>query len=198
MKEPGLGRPEGNPESVCHLIERKTQIKAKDEDCALLERQPPEGSFDGIALDDGVVTDRLELGVPWQHPNLCMHASRTPGLGIALARENAVKPRLEPIGVSKRTEVAPGQDECRLNGVISAVGVAQDPERDCHALIANQPGKSIEGLTVPLLGTVDERCVHPTLPQSPPDLSGSHYRGGRVAIGSIWPKKEEGTIWALL
>ena len=129
----------------------------EDEYGALLEREPPEGTIELVAVVNGQQVRRLCLAVKRQRTDVCMHATCTPGLGVALAGENPVQPRNEPLGIAQQAEVAPGHDEGRLDGIICPVGVAQDPKRDSHALIADQPGKGIEGLSIPLLSTIDER-----------------------------------------
>ena len=74
-----------------------------------------------------------------------------------------MEPGLEAIGIAKRSKLAPGHDEGRLNGVLGQVGVAQDPARDRHASIADHAGKGVEGLLVAPLRPVHEFSMHPFL-----------------------------------
>ena len=142
---------------------------------ALLERQPPEGTLELVAVLDGQDVGRLCLPVHVQHANLCLHAAPTPGLGVALIGQDPVQPGLESVGVTQRPELTPGADERGLHRVVGPVGVTQDPERNSHAAIADHPGKGIEGLPIALLRTVDERSLHPTLPLSlSARMGGSH------------------------
>jgi len=58
-----------------------------------------------------------------------------------------MQPGLEAIGIAKRSQLAPGHDERRLNGVLGEVSVAQDPARDRHASIADLAGEGVEAVT---------------------------------------------------
>jgi hypothetical protein len=136
----------------------------KDKDGALLERQSPEGPLELVAIVDGQDFGRLGLTVHRQHPNLGLHAAPTPGLGVALMRQDPVEPWLEGVGVAQRPELTPCGDQRGLHRVICPIGVTQDPERDCHAAIADHAGEGIEGLPITPLRLVHERSLHPTLP----------------------------------
>ena len=82
-------------------------------------------------------------------------------------RQDPVQPRFEGIGVAQRSELPPGGDERGLHRVLRQVGVAQDPIRNRHALIADRAGEGIEGLSVAPFRTDNERSLHPTLPLAP-------------------------------
>ncbi len=89
-----------------------------------------------------------------------------------------MQPGLEAIRIAKRSQLAPGHDEGRLNGVLGEVSVAQDPARDRHASIADLAGEGVEGLLVAPLRSVHEISMHPFLLAL--DRSGwtrSHGRG---------------------
>ena len=141
----------------------------KDENGALLDSQPPEGAVELIAIVDGQEVGRLGLTVHWQHADVCAHAAPTPGLGVALMRQDPVQPRFEGVGVAQRPELTPGSDERGLHRVISHVGVTQDPVRNRHAPIADRAGEGIEGLSVAPFRAVNERSRHPTFPSPPSD-----------------------------
>jgi hypothetical protein len=133
---------------------------------ALLERQPPEGAFELIAVIDGQDVGRLELAVHVENANVCLQTAPTPGLCVALVGQYPVQPGFESIGIAQRSELTSGRDERGLHRVICSVCVSQDPERNRHALIAHRAGEGIEGLSVALFRTYDERSLHPTLPLS--------------------------------
>ena len=59
-----------------------------------------------------------------------------------------MQPGFEAIGVAQRSELPPGEDERGLDRVLGQVGVAQDPERDRHAVVADRAGEGVEGLSV--------------------------------------------------
>jgi hypothetical protein len=77
--------------------------------------------------------------------------------------QDPVQPGLERVGIAQCAHLPPGGDQCGLDRVLGQVGVAQDPNRDRHALVAGRAGKGVEGLSVALLRPVNERSLHPTL-----------------------------------
>ena len=77
--------------------------------------------------------------------------------------QNPVEPRLEELGVAQGADLAPGGQQGRLDGVVSKVEVAQDPERDRHASVAGQASQRIEGLSIASLRLLHQLCVHPSL-----------------------------------
>ena len=71
-----------------------------------------------------------------------------------------MQPRFEPIGVSQRPKLLPRPDKRGLHGILSKVGVAQDPGRDRHATIADQTGQGVEGFLVTPPRPVHELSLH--------------------------------------
>ena len=101
-----------------------------------------------------------------------------------------MEPRLEALGVPQGAKFAPGGQQRRLDGVVSKVEVAQDPERDRHASVAGQARQGIEGLSIALLRLLDQLCVHPSLRAEvlvAPDLSviGLESRRGSLSVQSM-------------
>ena len=91
-------------------------VVVKDEDGALLEREPAKGALELVAVVNGQDVGRLGLAGHRQQPNVCLHAAPTPGLGVALVRQDPVQPRFESVGVAQRRS-------CR-HAVISAACTA--------------------------------------------------------------------------
>ena len=139
-------------------------VVVKDENGALLERQPPEGPLELVAVIDGQDVGRLCLAVHRQHPDLRAHAAPTPGLSVALMRQDPVQPRFEGVGITQAPELTPTGDERGLHRVVGPIGVTQDPERNRHAAIADQAGKGVEGLPITLPCAVHQRSLHPDTP----------------------------------
>src|SRR5688572_25701496 len=79
-------------------------------------------------------------------------------------REDPVEPWFEGIRVTVRPELTPGGYQRGLHRIVRPIRVAQDPERNRHALVAHQASKGVEGLSVAPFRTVNERLVHPILP----------------------------------
>jgi hypothetical protein len=66
-----------------------------------------------------------------------------------------MEPGLEEIGVAQRAELAPGGDQRALHRILGQICVAQDPNRDRHAPVADRAGKGVERLGVALLRSID-------------------------------------------
>jgi hypothetical protein len=52
--------------------------------------------------------------------------------------QDPVEPGLEALGVPQGAKLAPCHQQRQLDGVVSEVEVAQDPERDRHASVTGQ------------------------------------------------------------
>ena len=179
MVEPGLRGPEWDAESIGHLGQRQPEVVMEDEDGALLEGQPPEGALELVAVVDGEDARAARRLVDRTGVRMSADQRRaTPGLGVALVGQDPMEPGLEAVGIAKRSQLAPGDDERGLHRVLGQVGVAQDPARDRHAPIADHAGKGVEGLVVAPLRLVHERSMHPFSPSlRPVHVDRSHGRG---------------------
>jgi hypothetical protein len=159
-----LGGSEWNPQPFGYLGQWQADVVVKDEYGPLLERQPAKGTIELIAVVDGQDLGRIVVPLQWQDANLGTHAPSTPGLGIALVREDPMEPGFEGIRITKRPELTPAGDERGLHRVLRPIGVAQDPERNRHAPIADRASEGVEGLSVAPFRSVYQLSVHPTLP----------------------------------
>ena len=161
----------------------------EDEHGALLERQPPEGALELVAVVDGQDLAGVGRALDGQDADLGRPATATPGLGVALVGQDPVEPGFEAVGVAQRPQLAPGRDERGLHRVLGQVGVAQDPTRDRHAPVADHARQGVEGLAVAPLRPVHERSVHPLL------LPVRRIRDGRDRLGEGF-SGPEGSIQA--
>ncbi|MEA2676343.1 MAG: hypothetical protein QOJ81_484 [Chloroflexota bacterium] len=157
--KPGLDRTEGHADSIGDLQQGKPEIVVEDEHRPLFEGQAAERAFKLVPVVDRQQSDEVAL-LKWQNSNIRAHPSTAPGLGVALVRENAVKPGFETIGIAQAPELLPGADQCALDGILGHVAIAQDPKRDGHAAIADSARKGVEGLSITPLRTFDQRLVH--------------------------------------
>jgi hypothetical protein len=144
----GLDRPEWKSGSCRHLGQREPEIVVEDHNGALLNGEPSESALELVpVLDSGVVVGAV-FSLDGQEANLSRPTPALPGLGIAGIDENSVEPGLEALGIPQGAKFAPGGQQRRLDGVVSKVEVAQDPERDRHASVAGQASKRIEGFAI--------------------------------------------------
>jgi hypothetical protein len=135
----------------------------EDEDGSLLDGQPPERAFELIPVRNGAVFVRSVRGLEGPEADGLGPPTPTPSLRVALVGKDAVEPRLEAVGIPQRAEILPGGQQGRLDGVVSKVEVAEDPERDRHASVAGQTGERIEGLSIAASRLFHQLCVHRTL-----------------------------------
>jgi len=101
-----------------------------------------------------------------------------------------MEPGLEEIGVPQGANLAPGGEQRRLDGVVSKVEVAKDPERDRHASVAGHASQGVEGLSIASLRLVHQLCVHPSLR----GLSVAS-RVGAIGLESLGPAYRFNLCW---
>ena len=82
------------------------------------------------------------------------------GLDVAGPDEDPGQPRLEPIGVAKRREVAPGVDEGDLDRVLGSIEIAQDPIRNRDESIAGDGHQAGVRVLVTFDRQLDECSIH--------------------------------------
>jgi amidohydrolase len=131
----------------------------KDEDGALLKRQPSERSVELIAVmnrDNAVLGGRVHGG---QEADVRRPAPATPRLGIALVRQDPMQPGLETVAVAQRPELAPRSNERGLYGVFGEIEVAQDPNGDGHAAVTDLAGQGVERRLIAMFRQLHERSL---------------------------------------
>ena len=83
-----------------------------------------------------------------------------------------MEPDIEALGVAQPWELAPGEEECLLDGVLRPLHVPEDPERDGVAPIAVQVDELGEGALVASPRQLDQPRPH-GFPPTAPDRSGA-------------------------
>ena len=159
----GLDRPDGNADASRDLRQWEAEVVVEDKDRALLDGEPPESTLELISVVDCLVFVGPVHRLDRREPDSIRPARATPGLGVARVCQDPVEPGLEEPGVAQRSDFSPRGQECRLDGVVSKVVVAQDPERDRHASVTGQASQRIEGLSIASLRLGHQFCVHPSL-----------------------------------
>ena len=117
--EPRLDGADGHTDDVGDLGQRKTGVVVEDEDRAVLRRQARERALQAVAILDASPSGRGRR-VPPSAGRGCGVLQRrcTTELVVAGVDEQPVEPRSEPFRVAKLRELAPGQEECLLDGVL--------------------------------------------------------------------------------
>jgi hypothetical protein len=83
-----------------------------------------------------------------------------PDVVLAGVDEKAMEPGVEPIGIAKTPEIAPGPDQGVLDGVLCGIPVAEDPPRDRVQAVVCRNREGLEGLVVAPLRALDELGRH--------------------------------------
>ena len=134
--ETGADRAPGDAEHLGDPRGLVSEVVAKDEDRALVRRQPPERTIHDVAIDHArelvarwVVgqLDHLELGVP---------APLSTSVLDAHVREHALDPEVEPVRIAEVRQVTPGDHQRILQGILGPVDVAEDPVGDREQSVA--------------------------------------------------------------
>jgi hypothetical protein len=159
----GLDGPDGNADSSRDLWQREAEVVVEDQDGPLLDGEPSKRALELVSVIDGLVLVGPVHGLDGDQLDTLGPTPATPRLGETGVGQDPVEPRLETPRVSQRADFPPGGQQGRLDGVVSKVVVAQDPERDRHALVTGQASERIEGLSIAALRHVHQLCVHPTL-----------------------------------
>jgi hypothetical protein len=96
--ESGLGRAERYAEAIRDLGQRQADVVMEDEYGPLLEREPPEGSVELVAVVDSQDSVGLNRSVDREKPDVRRPPRAAPGLGVALVGQDLVQPWLESFG----------------------------------------------------------------------------------------------------
>jgi len=170
VMETRLHRAERNAELVGDLRQAEPEVVVEDDNRPLLGREPPEATFELIAIDDRDGGVRHRRSVDRKDPNGGRPAAATPDLAVTRVDEEPVQPRVEPLGIAKSRQLAPRQHERLLDGILGRAEIAQDPERDREEPIAACTCQAGERFLIPGAGSLDESDVHPRLPLQASDL----------------------------
>jgi len=124
------------PELLGNLRQRQAEVVMEDEDRALLRGDAPEGAFELVALDDRHERVRRCGAVHREDANVGRPAAAAPGLPVAGVDEQAMEPGVELLDVPQRRQLAPGEHQRLLDGVLGKTEIAQDPKRDREESVA--------------------------------------------------------------
>ena len=160
VMESRASRPLRNAEELGDFGRRQPEIVAKDEDRSLIRRQPPETTIQLVPISDGeqlVASDRavgrkdLEDGGP---------ALRFASFRVAGVDEQAMQPGVEPIRIAEPRQLAPGDHQRLLNGVLGSSDVSEDPLGDREHSVGRRPREDRECFAIPGLRLFDEVPIH--------------------------------------
>jgi hypothetical protein len=94
------------------------------------------------------------------------------------SNDEAMEPRVEPVRIAESGQVAPGDHQRFLDGILGPIDVAEDPLRDREEPVATRTEQVGVCLPVAASGRLDEIAIHGLRPSLTP--SGG-VRGRRVS-----------------
>ena len=129
--QPGLGRPERDPDGHRHVRQRQPQEEVENDDRPMVGAEARERPLDLVAIDDErtEVTDR-DVGRGCQF-DLDHPTAPTPQDAEAGTHGDTVDPGVERVRVAQPGQVPPGTDECLLDRVARELRVVEDQSGCC-------------------------------------------------------------------
>ena len=158
--QPGVDRPDGDVEGFRDPFGRQVQVVGEDEHRAMIDRQALEAPLQALSLDDPA--DEVRGGRLRDRPDR-RHRTPTSALAclhVARMDEEPVGPALEPRGVSKVGQVAPGAEHGLLHRVLGQGRIPQDPLGHTEEAIGDAVDDLGEGPLVPSHRAADDLGVH--------------------------------------
>ena len=154
--QPGLRRPERDPERLGRLRQRQAQEVVEDDDRALVGLEAPERPLDLVAIDDegiGVADGNVGHGsqLDLDHP-----AAAPPQDAEAGTNGDAVDPGVERVRVAQPGQVPPGPDERLLDRVARELRVVEDQPGRCVQAREPLADELAEGVMIASSGPLDE------------------------------------------
>jgi hypothetical protein len=116
-----------------------------------------------------------------KQPKVAALTSLAATLGVTGVDDEAIRPRLEAVGIPELRQVSPRRHEGVLRGVLGQGRVAQDPARHGVQAVSDAIDQQVERLFVAVHRSLDEPSLHPS-----PVVAGPH--GGadhRVRVGEV-------------
>ena len=132
----------------------------QNEDRPLVDREPAERPLQFVAVGQGGTAVRGRWPVDGQDPDIRRPVACPLRLVVAGVDEDAMDPRLEPLGFPQVREPAPGEHEGVLQRVLGQTRIAQDPLSHREERIADLVHQDGEGLTIAPTGLFDEVSIH--------------------------------------
>src|SRR4051794_3375086 len=126
----------------------------------MLRGQPQEGAIEGVSIvdrDRWVGADR-----PLERQRLCARdpSPTAPMLLVTGIHEQPAEPGREALCIPEPRELAPREEECLLDSILSTLDIAKDPIRDRVAQVTVQVDQLREGDLVTIARLLDQPRPH--------------------------------------
>jgi hypothetical protein len=135
-------------------------VVVENEDRAMLRRQARKGSVKHVPILDGEHRIRPAGSFHRQGADARAPTSVSAQLVVAGIDQQPVKPRAESFRIAELRELAPGEEECLLDGILRSFRIAQDPVRDGVAHVAIEVDEFREGAVVAIPRSFDQSRPH--------------------------------------
>src|SRR4029079_12533315 len=104
----------------------------------MLRRQAPERPLQGIAVVDRDGRVRTGRPVGREGSDVRGPAPVPAEFLVTGIHEEPMEPDLEALRIAQPWQLAPGEEECLLDGVLGPLDIAEDPVRDGEAAVTVQ------------------------------------------------------------
>ena len=168
----------------------------QDDDGTVFRSQAPERPIQCIAIVDGDGLVGSTRSVDREGPNVFAPPPVPAELLVTGVHEESMEPDLETLRVTQPRELAPGEEECLLDGVLGPLGVPKDSVRDRVAPVSVQVDQLGEGDLVARSRQFDQPHSQGLNPSAAPRQGASVTKddGGRRKVqtsfvfdGYLWP-----------
>jgi hypothetical protein len=158
--ESGLHGSERDANDLGDRGQRHPDVVMQDEDGALFGREPSEGALERIPVIDRDVGIRSRRPVDRQDPDATAPAPVPTQLLVTGIHEQPMEPDFKAFRVAEPWELAPGDEECLLDGVLCATDIAKDPICDGVAAVTVQVDELFKGDIVPISRSLNQPRSH--------------------------------------
>ena len=161
VMEARTGRADRDAEDLGDVGQIPTLEMAKDEQDPLVGWQAAKASLELVPVDDREKVVDRGRDVHRKNTQIRDALPLTLGLGETRADDQAVEPGVESIRIAEVGQVAPGDDEGVLQGILGSIDVTQDPlGKDEETTEARLDQLGIR-LAVPVPRRLDQIAIHP-------------------------------------
>ena len=131
--------------------------------------QPPEPAFEQVTVGDGQQFVGRCRSVDRQHPQVGRASTLARRLADAHVDEEALQPGVESVRIAEAPQVAPGDHQCVLQGILGPIDIPQDPMRDRVEPVAPNADQVDKRLPIPALRRLHEISIHGACSSVAPD-----------------------------
>jgi hypothetical protein len=137
---------------------------AEHQDGSLIGREPAESTFELIPIADPEQLVGCRRPVDRQHSKVHRPTPLAPGVGDALVDEKTAEPGVESARIAKASQVAPGDHQRVLQGILGPSEVPEDPMGDRQEVVDPRRDQVDVRVSIAASRCLDEVLVHRDFP----------------------------------